>query len=268
MIGDPMRLRQVLMNLVGNALKFTDQGHIIIRTESDGPDRLRFTVVDTGIGIPEEKLGDVFEKFTQVDSTISRKFGGTGLGLAICKRLVELMQGQIIVKSEVGIGSSFEFSVYLPPADHVVTKSLSQVRSEPQASIPNRRIRILLVDDLEDNRDLVVLFLKDTPYVIDMAENGAEAVEKFHQGDYDLVFMDMQMPVMNGLQATAAIREWERKQGCSPTAVVALTAHALKAERDKSLSAGCTAHLTKPIKKQDLLQAIAVYAPPPWDQAA
>jgi len=174
-IGDPMRLRQVLMNLVGNALKFTDQGHIIIRTESDGPDRLRFTVVDTGIGIPEEKLGDVFEKFTQVDSTISRKFGGTGLGLAICKRLVELMQGQIIVKSEVGIGSSFEFSVYLPPADHVVTKSLSQVRSEPQASIPNRRIRILLVDDLEDNRDLVVLFLKDNPYVIDMAENGAEA---------------------------------------------------------------------------------------------
>ena len=267
-IGDPMRLRQVLVNLVGNAIKFTERGHIIIRCEADGPDRVRFEVSDTGIGIPEEKLGLVFENFTQVDATISRKFGGTGLGLAICKRLVGLMQGEITVRSTQGSGSIFGFSVRLPAADSTRIEIYKRAHTEQRAALPDRPVRILLVDDLEDNRDLVALFLKDLPYTIEMAENGAVAVDKFQQGRFDLVLMDMQMPVMDGLQATTAIRDWERTQSCPPTAVVALTAHALKEERDKSLAAGCTAHLTKPIKKQELLRAIADYTRPLSDQAA
>ncbi|MDH5640612.1 MAG: PAS domain S-box protein, partial [Nitrospira sp.] len=258
-IGDPTRLRQVLMNLIGNAIKFTEHGSVAIRVEAAGPDRVRFEVSDTGIGIPEEKLGEVFGKFTQVDSTIRRRFGGTGLGLAISKRLVELMQGEITVRSTVGVGSTFVFTIRLPSADSVVSERGASAYVDRKAPCSDQQARILLVDDLEDNRDLVALFLKDMPYTIDMAENGAVAVEKFQQSAYDLVFMDMQMPVMDGLQATTAIREWERNQGRVPTALVALTAHALKEERDKSLAAGCNAHLTKPIKKQELLKAIADY---------
>ena len=173
------------------------------------------------------------------------------------------MEGDITVWSTVGVGSTFTFTVRLPVADAVLSERNESVHADLEVRCPDRPVRILLVDDLEDNRDLVALFLKDMPSTIEMAENGAVAVEKFQQGVFDLVFMDMQMPVMDGLQATVAIREWERKQGRVPTAVVALTAHALKEERERSLAAGCNAHLTKPIKKQELLRAIADYAHPP-----
>jgi CheY-like chemotaxis protein len=134
------------------------------------------------------------------------------------------------------------------------------------SSLPLRHI--LLAEDLEDNRDVVALFLKETPYQLDMAENGAVALQKFQTGTYDLVFMDMQMPIMDGLQATAAIRQWEREQQRTPTPIVALTANAFQEEVDKSLAAGCTAHVTKPIKKRTLLSVIAQYAGAPADQAA
>ena len=351
-IGDSTRLRQVLINLIGNAIKFTEQGDVVIRVEPDEADtaRLRCTVSDTGIGIPEDKIGLIFENFTQVDSSTTRKYGGTGLGLSICKHLVELMGGEITVRSAPSTGNTFSFTIDLPegPTPAVVhapttldiqlqncrllvvdgnetsrmiirrylrpfgpvlveasdgaaalnaldnaaqqgqpfslaivdsdmpqTNGLSFVRAirerEDSRSLPVilltphmgnseirqayaleirdslykpisrqrlletvatvlqlappsistaqasadqeqpilRPFRILLAEDLEDNRAVVRLFLKDMPYVIEEAENGSIALKKFRNGTYDLVLMDIQMPVMDGLMATAAIRAWE-----------------------------------------------------------
>lgn len=409
-VGDPTRLRQILVNLVSNAVKFTERGEILIQVETAQPDVLRFSVSDTGIGIPEDKTALIFDSFTQADSTITRKFGGTGLGLSICKSLVQMMEGEITVTSVLDKGSTFHFTARLPVAveseggcppaaasairgrrvlviddnrmarlvireilskagvevleendgpaalarlletyagsspvqailvDHRMPSMsgidvLTAIRRQPEATAipvflltselrPSDRARarelgvrgfvnkpigresllrtlaaafaqpeldrteklppsmeltrqgasppldILLVDDLEDNRDVMALFLKHTSYRLDMAENGEVAFQKFQARRYDLVLMDVQMPIMDGLQATAIIRQWEREHDRVPTPVVALTAHALQEEYDKSLAAGCTGHLTKPIKKQELLRAIANHTRPLTDQAA
>ena len=406
--GDPTRLRQIIVNLVGNAIKFTETGHILVQVEADESGRFRFSVADTGIGIPADKLGSIFDSFSQADSSTTRKYGGTGLGLSICKRLVELMEGDISVTSTPGIGSNFLFTVPLPTVsletrpvgpdllalkgtrilvvdDHQPTRLViaeilseagalvSDVASGPLAmahlraaetdnqpvqlmivdrrmtdmdglelaktvramptgkdlpilflisdtqqpdrarmqklgithqiikpvsrsgllvtardammgrSAPSTRLleqapsktptslrplRILLVDDLEDNRDLVILFLKNLPYTVETAVNGREAVEKVQTTSYDIVLMDVQMPIMDGLQATTTIREWERAKGRRPIPIIALTAQALTEEREKSLAAGYTAHLTKPTKKPDLLKAIEGYTGLAQDQAA
>lgn len=270
-LGDPTRLRQVLMNLVGNAIKFTERGTITLQVHTDGPERLRFIVSDTGIGIPEDKLDTIFDPFTQLDSTTRRRYGGTGLGLSITKQLIHLMQGEIAVESTVGEGSRFTFGIQAQPVEqHGVTASANEDRQQPKTGSPASppALRILVVDDLEDNREIVALFLKDRPYRLDMAENGLVALTTFQQTAYDLVLMDIQMPIMDGLETTMAIRKWEREQHRSPTPIIAFTAHALKEEQDKSLHAGCTAHLTKPIKKQALLTALATYARPVTDHAA
>ncbi|MBX3304895.1 MAG: PAS domain S-box protein [Nitrospira sp.] len=406
--GDPTRLRQILVNLVGNAIKFTETGHILVQVEADESGRFRFSVVDTGIGIPADKLGSIFDSFSQADSSTTRKYGGTGLGLSICKRLVELMEGDISVTSTPGIGSNFLFTVPLPTVSletrpvgpdllalkgaHILvvddhqptrlviheilseagalvsemtssqlamahlraaetdnqpvqlmivdrrmtdmdglelaktvramptgkdlpilflisdtqqpdrarmqelgithqiikpvsrsgllvtardammgrsapsTRPLGQAPSKTQTSL--RPLRILLVDDLEDNRDLVILFLKSLPYTVETAVNGREAVEKVQTTSYDIVLMDVQMPIMDGLQATSTIRQWERAKGRRSIPIIALTAQALTEEREKSLAAGYTAHLTKPIKKPDLLKAIEGYTGLAQDQAA
>lgn len=394
-IGDPGRLRQILLNLISNALKFTDQGEIVIRAGSD-PERgdacLRFCISDTGIGIPADKLELIFASFTQVDSSTTRKYGGTGLGLTICRSLVELMDGAIWAESQIGRGSRFLFYVrvqaaapdgrdaetggnalagrrillvddneasraaiasYLrfagvhiaeaargvealeillsgapyelalvdcrmPGMDgfeflselsrrHVPVKTvmmlaaadlnrhmgrlgdlgisaylikpvkhtelLRQVGQVLQsdgaapalkmesdaAGAALRPLRILLVEDNPDNRLLVRAYLKKLPYEIDEAENGQAAVEKFKSRDYDLVLMDIQMPVLDGHRATEAIREWERHAGRPPKPVIALTAHAIKEEIDRCMAAGCSAHLSKPVKKSTLLEAIVRY---------
>ena len=270
-IGDPTRLRQVLMNLVGNAIKFTEQGQVVVTVEAVADDRVRFTVTDTGIGIPSDKLPFIFESFTQGDTTTTRKFGGTGLGLAICQQLVSMMEGQLNVRSTVGVGSTFECTVRLPRVIEPVRPipdGPAQPRVEPASVSPTRPLRILVVDDLEDNRTIVTHYLKNSSSIVEMAENGRVALEKFQTGTYDLVLMDVQMPIMDGLQATNAIRQWEREHHRTPTPILALTAHALKEDAKKSLDAGCTAHLTKPIKKQALLKAIADYAAPRSEQAA
>ncbi len=270
-IGDPTRLRQVLMNLVGNAIKFTEQGQVVVTVEAVADDRVRLTVSDTGIGIPSDKLPFIFENFTQGDATTTRKFGGTRLGLSICKRLIGMMNGSLHVTSTVGQGSTFECTACLPRAVKTVPSipdSPVQPRVEPVSASPARPLRILVVDDLEDNRTIVMHYLKPEAYVVEMADNGRMALEKFQTGRYDLVLMDVQMPIMDGLQATRAMRHWERTQHRSPTPILALTAHALKEEAKKSLDAGCTAHLTKPIKKQALLRAIENYAMPGTEQAA
>ncbi|HTY55854.1 MAG TPA: PAS domain S-box protein [Candidatus Binataceae bacterium] len=398
--GDPTRLRQVLGNLIANAVKFTAQGELMIGVEKDprtnGTGGLRFSVRDTGIGIPAAKVQTVFESFTQIDSSITRRYGGSGLGLTICRRLVEAMGGRIWLESEPGKGTTFYFTLNLKPASRshaetsdlkidlrevailvaddnasqrrilrelletrgaivtevdnyqaaldelnrarnagaayrlmlldggiasahnldfavsngnggrlvdavILTLKASNLNRElekarqsgvelylvkpiarrdllraieaalaehkpqfEQAPPPDagagstdlRKLHILLAEDSEDNRVLVEAYLKSTPYQLESAENGEIAFTKFTSGKYDLVLMDMQMPVMDGYTAVKAIREFERAQSLARTPIVALTAYALKEEVTKSLDAGCDAHLTKPIKKRTLLDAI------------
>ena len=395
-VGDPTRIRQVLVNLAGNAVKFTERGEVTIRVEPDpsGPDAICFSVSDTGIGIPADRHTSIFDNFSQVDSSTTRRYGGTGLGLAISKRLVELMGGHVGLRSAVGQGSTFSFVVELGAAD------ASAVREAPVVDLRGRRIlvvddretnrlivrshcaragarcveavdgsraivalndcdrrgetvdvaildlqmpgmdgvelaqairsrrggsampivmcasemsaeqlalthrlgitqvfkpisrrrlfdalaravatesdgsaetrvadrrqhatsvlsvRVLLVEDLEDNRDLIALFLKDTSHQLTIAENGALGLSAFRDGTFDLVLMDIQMPVMDGYGATAAIRAWELAQGRTPTPILALTASAFQEDVERARAAGCDAHLSKPIKKPLLLDAI------------
>ena len=258
LVGDPTRLRQVLLNLLGNAIKFTESGEVSLRVTQDGnfavPTALRFAVADTGIGIPSEKLGRVFERFTQADSSTTRRFGGSGLGLTISRRLVELMGGRIWVESGVGKGSVFSFAVPFEIWPSTNRPALITVGADPEAQLP--ALRILLAEDSADNCTITMAYLEDTPYQVDIAETGAVACEKFTSGHYDLVLMDRQMPVMDGLTATRSIRAWEQANDRPPTPIIALTASALKGDREMCLAAGCTAFLTKPIKQEVLLQAI------------
>ena len=267
LVGDPTRLRQVLLNLIGNAIKFTESGEVALRVTLDVnsplPGALRFTISDTGIGIAGDKLGAVFERFTQADSSTTRRYGGSGLGLTISKRLVELMGGRISVESGVGKGSVFSFAVPLEIWAGATRQAILSVGTGPKPPLP--ALHVLLVEDSADNRTITIAFLQDTPYRVEIAENGAIAFEKFTAAHYDLVLMDRQMPVMDGLTATRAIREWERANQRPPTPIIALTAAALKGDREKCLAAGCTAFLTKPIKQEVLLQAIkehSTVAPP------
>ena len=257
-MGDPTRLRQVLLNLLGNAIKFTESGKVALRVTGDKdpqtPGALRFTISDTGIGIPGEKLGAVFERFTQADSSTTRRYGGSGLGLTISKRLVELMGGRIWVESGVGKGSVFSFAVPLEIWTRPARRAQVPIGAGPETALS--ALRVLLVEDSPDNRIITVAYLRDTPYQIEIAENGKVAYEMFIASRYDLVLMDRQMPVMDGLTATRAIRAWEQLNRRTPVPIIALTASALKGDQEECLAAGCTAYLSKPIKQEVLLQAI------------
>lgn len=402
--GDPNRLRQILLNLAGNAIKFTEKGEVVLRVENDPeskePGALRFAVSDTGIGIAEDKLDQVFETFTQVDASTTRKYGGSGLGLAIAKHFVELMSGRIWAESKPGEGSTFYFTAQfgiprepkvraratvedlrglhalvvddnatnrlilneilgswgvlvtavesgeealaelaraneagehyglllldcrMPGMDgfdlakHIQShptlagltvlmltsdnragdaarcRSLgiaaylvkpirqadlleaihtamhkTQTRSEAQRDVEDKdapasqlALRLLVAEDSDDNVFLIQSYLKDSDCVIDVAENGEFAVQKFISGRYDLVLMDVQMPVLDGYAATRRIRDWERQNHSNPTPIIALTAYALKTEVEKSLDAGCTAHLAKPIRRKIFLALLERYA--------
>lgn len=278
-VGDPDRLRQILMNLAGNALKFTESGSIHIFVEkveenrisdpvpSSDADavRLLFSVKDTGIGIPEEKLETIFDKFIQVDSSLSRNFGGTGLGLAICRQLVMLMEGKIWVESVEWSGSTVYFTVNLKKSRLAALADAGQdkpqILTDTAIDAWERPLRILLVEDNEDNRFLISSYLKKLPHIVDFACNGLEAVEKIQEGGvYDVIFMDVQMPVMDGYTATNCIRDWEAQHHITPAVIIALTAHALQEDEQKSIDAGCDGHLIKPIKKQVFLAALQQYA--------
>jgi CheY-like chemotaxis protein len=400
-IGDPNRLHQILINLISNAIKFTDSGSVTVRVAQDPelptPGAIRFSISDTGIGIPSDKLAAIFEGFTQAHASMTRKYGGTGLGLTISRQLAELMNGRVWVESTLGEGSTFHCCVQLavqtgptpahdniavnlqgvktlvvddhatnrlilretlsalgatvtdtpsgheaiaewrrastsarpyqlllldcrmpemdgfqvaeeirrasPPqgltivmlaSDHwaddiartydmglggylikpirksdlLQTISIALNRSKgiqhtigsapaaPTPPIEVRALRILLAEDSQDNQVLVRSYLKQTPYRLDIADHGAIALELFKNGYYDLILMDMQMPVMDGYEATQAIRAWEREHDLPPTQVIALTALALKEDGAKILEAGCNAHMTKPIKKHTLLEVL------------
>ncbi len=251
--GDPVRFRQILVNLVGNAMKFTAEGSIVVSIEPSPvhDPGVHVSVKDTGIGIPPEKQSAVFEKFTQVDASTTRRFGGTGLGLAICKRLTDLMGGTIGVESTPGKGSTFFFRVGFERAHRKETRP----ESLPQQAATGT-IRILLADDAEDNRNLIALFLRSIPHELTTADNGQAALDAFEHGRYDVILMDGQMPVMDGLSAVRRMREIETMQGRPRTKIFALTADSTREDVEKSLNAGCDGHLTKPIRKDVLIQTL------------
>jgi len=252
--GDPDRLRQVVLNLLGNAVKFTEHGSVALsvtlsdaKTGETGGPRLTVSVVDTGIGIPESRQAQLFRRFSQID----RSRGGTGLGLAISRRLVELMGGEIGVQSRPGIGSTFWFALTLPVA---ATPPNHPAPCAPELMVPRRSARILLVEDLPMNRELAVTMLRAVGHQVDTAENGQEAVEAAARGGYDLVLMDVQMPVMDGLAATEAIRALPPPNGRVP--ILAMSAGALPAEVARCRVAGMDGHVAKPIDRAGLLDAI------------
>ena len=257
--GDPVRLRQVLVNLIGNAIKFTDEGEISVSVEGTPDDDVTiFTVTDSGTGISEDKLEAIFDEFSQADSSTTRIYGGTGLGLTISRKLVELMGGEISVESEVGKGSAFCFSVRMKAG--LAKKEERKKEKKTDVGRVERSLKILLVDDSEDNRLLIKTFMKGSQHSLDMAENGEEAFEKFMEKRYDLLLMDMQMPVMDGYEATKIIRRWEEDKNIKETPILAFTAHALKEEVERCIDAGCTDHLAKPVKKKELIERIRSYA--------
>ena len=257
--GDSLRLRQVLLNLLGNAVKFTERGHVRLTVVAVSDGVVEFRVEDSGVGIPAARLKEIFDSFTQAELSITRRYGGTGLGLTISRSLVEMMGGEIGVESSVGEGSTFHFTAQLAAATAVAP-------AKPKEHISTHRpLRILVAEDAEDNRLLLRAYLKGSPHQLTFAENGRLALELFQQrqpGDepFDLVLMDVQMPEMDGLTATRAIRAWEEEQGVARTPVVALTAYALREEIERVMAAGFDRHLAKPVRKGRLLEAIAEHA--------
>ena len=259
--GDPERLRQVLFNLLANAVKFTERGTVTVSAgaSANDPGLLVFAVGDTGIGIPSDRLRLVFDRFTQADSSTTRRYGGTGLGLAISKALVDLMGGAISAVSEIDRGTTFTFTARMPEATLEEPEELAVCRSFGGDSIA----RILVAEDSEDNELVIERFLADGPYELTFVHDGREAVEAFTSagpGAFELVLMDIQMPVMDGLEATALIRQWESEHRVVPTPIVALTAYAVRGETEPLADAGCTGHLAKPVTQRRLIETIATYA--------
>ncbi len=267
--GDPGRLRQVLINLTGNALKFTEQGSIELRAElieeTDKDAFIRFFVRDTGIGIPPEKIGLLFKKFSQVDASISRKFGGTGLGLAISKRLVKIMGGDMGVDSQVGEGSTFWFTVRLEKGDpgSEACTCIENAESKPKASRDGIKLsgRVLVVEDNPVNQQVVTGLLRRLGLRAEVVNNGKEALEVLEMIPYDLVLMDIQMPVMDGITAAKAIRHPDSKVLDRQIPIVALTAHAFKEEISKCIDAGMNDYLTKPIETKRLVDVLTKWLP-------
>ena len=251
--GDPTRLRQVLINLIGNGLKFTSRGEVSARVsrqpEPDGRIRLRFEVRDTGIGIPQEKQAELFKPFVQADSSTTRRYGGSGLGLAISKRVVEAMGGTLEVESLPGVGSRFWFEVGLEPGDAAAAE-----RAELDPAIVSPQ-HILLVEDVELNRRLLQMMLSAHGHEVIFATSGAEAVELVARERFDVVLMDVQMPVMDGVEATRQIRQMAGPAREVP--IIGLTANVLASEQQRYLAAGMNACLTKPIDWEQLFAALA-----------
>ncbi|NQD38800.1 response regulator [Permianibacter sp. IMCC34836] len=255
LLGDPTRLRQVLVNLVGNAVKFTEQGHVRVRamlaTESTQQLLLTLQVEDTGIGIPEDKQSLIFDAFTQADGSTTRRHGGTGLGLSICKQLVQLMRGELRVKSAPGVGSVFTvllpFSYRLP--------SSASVAPSTETARPSLSGKVLLVEDNIVNQTVIKGMLQHLGIAVDTASEGEQALARCSQQDYDLILMDCQMPTLDGFETTRRLRRLELDNR-RRTTVVALTANAMEGDRERCLAAGMDDYLAKPISRETLLNCL------------
>ena len=265
--GDSVRIKQVFGNLLSNALKFTDRGEIVARiavvdpARADDPSRLTLEVRDTGVGFDPDQAGALFQRFSQADTTITRRFGGTGLGLSISKALVEMMGGEIVGESESGRGSLFRVSIPLARTQTLVDYDAPRdvvVHAKPGGPVDDRSIglRVLLAEDHPINQKVVQLILAPYDAEVTVVENGAQAVEAFQSGLFDLILMDMQMPVMDGLAATRVIRAHERERGAARTPIVMLSANAMDHHRQDALVAGADLHIAKPVNAVALLTGI------------
>ena len=264
LIGDPARLRQVLINLTGNAIKFTEEGSITLSASclpdsEAGRCHLQIAVRDTGIGIPADKLNSVFEAFTQADTSTTRRYGGTGLGLSICSRLMALMNGRIRVESTLGEGSTFFISVDLPVGE---TPALPELHPTPAAALPpaSRPLDILLVEDNKVNQMLAVRLLASEGHSVTVAQHGGEALEQVAQHEFDVILMDMQMPVMGGIEASERIRRREQEMGLPRCPIIAMTANVLESDRENCIAAGMDDFVGKPIQAANFKALIARYA--------
>ena len=256
-IGDELKVRLVLINIVNNAVKFTNEGSVEIEAKIDGKgDDLLLTVVvaDTGVGISKEQLNDIFDEFKQLDFYLTKKNKGTGLGLAITKRLVDMMAGTINVESEPNNGS--RFIVEIPLTSGLLTNGeMNMEMSGEQNGSELRKVKILLAEDNEANQFLIKALTKSKDWDITVVENGREAVEAFKKDEFDLILMDVQMPLMNGYEATKEIREIEREKG-TRIPIIALTAYAMKSDKDMCIEAGMDDYISKPFKRQIFLDSI------------
>lgn len=261
-VSDPTRLRQILMNVVGNAVKFAETGEILIAVASEvtlgQPDRLRFSVKDQGPGMTQEQQRHLFQPFTQADGSISRRYGGTGLGLVLSSQLSRLLGGDLsLASSKPGEGSTFVIRVAVEmdgrrsPSSAVTNRAAVNSELNPgRDSLQGRRV--LVADDNLDNRTLIKAILSPRGVIVDFAVDGLEALAKALTAEYDIVLMDIQMPRCDGLEATRVLR----RRGYSKP-IIALTAHAMKEEQERSLAAGCSSHLSKPVSRDDLIGVIA-----------
>ncbi len=289
LIGDPMRLCQILINLTDNAIKFTERGQVIVKvaveSQNNGKRCLHFSVADTGVGIPADKQALIFEAFAQADGSTTRNYGGTGLGLAISTRLIEQMRGRIWVESAVGQGTTFHFTAWLGVREtaprmtkQADTDDLGGLRllvvddtgaattgaSSGRSSLArsNGSLRILLADDNEINRAVATGILDKQGHSVTLATNGREAVDATERGQFDIVLMDVQMPEMDGFEATSRIREFEKSR-TAKTPIVAMTAHAMAGDRERCLAGGMDDYIAKPLKKDNLLAILTRFSSPP-----
>jgi len=254
-LGDPFRFRQVLTNLVSNAIKFTERGTVSVRVSRRADGLLSVEVRDTGIGIPSGSEARIFEPFEQADGSMARTYGGTGLGLAISKRLVALMGGSIGVESEVGRGATFTFTVRFPVIASTTAEPLPAGPTSA-SGISLQGVRVLLAEDNVVNQEVAVSLLESFGCQVTSADNGEAAVSKFSAGGHDVVLMDCQMPRMDGFDATRAIRSRERDTGSARVPIIALTANAMRGDRERCLAAGMDDFVSKPFRLEELRRSL------------
>lgn len=260
LLGDEGLIEQVLINLLGNALKFTHNGSVTLNIECHkikrGGAELYFQIIDTGIGINKETQATIFDKFTQADGTAKRLYGGSGLGLAICKQLIELMGGKIGLISSTGNGSTFFFNLTLAQASSPA--SIKEPESQKTKLMKRTGVKVLLVEDNKVNQKVAIAILKKAGCLVDAADNGQDAIQQIRRDTYDVVLMDCQMPIMDGFEATAKIRTMDEPTCSIP--IIALTAHAMKDDRQKCLDGGMDDYIPKPVNRQALIDLINKYA--------
>jgi PAS domain S-box-containing protein len=261
--GDPNRLRQILLNLTNNAIKFTHEGYVHVKVSllenSDNFLKIKFIVEDTGIGIPDDSIGRLFLVFSQVDASRTKRFGGTGLGLAISKHLTELMGGELGVESKLGKGSVFWFTAKFQAAEIIEDNKALNISKDNKPVKMDENIKVLLVEDNKVNQIIANHTLKKMGFQVEIANNGLEAIDFFLKANFQIILMDVQMPELNGLDATLRIREIEKTENRPVTPIIAMTANAMAGDREMCLEAGMNDYVSKPFSAEELSDKIQQY---------